>query len=123
MYHRKNSSNNDWPCAGRLNIFMFAETQSRYNTSGLQKETVAYPADGSYEIAAGDILFGIKVDPAADLAAFRVGTAAGLGDIVPDIAIAAAAGEWIQLNINAKVATTIHFSSITSNTSITFYKL
>lgn len=102
---------------------MFAETQSRYSTAGLQKESIVYAGDGSYEIAAGDILHGIKVEPAADLAAFRVGTAAGLGDLLPDTPVAAVTGEWIQLNINAKVATTIYFSTITSNTTITFYKL
>ena len=101
---------------------MFAQTRVKYN-AGLSQDIQTYIANGSYTIPAGKILLGIKVEPVADTDPFRVGTAAGLGDLVPDMPIAAATGEWIQLNINAKVATTIYFSDITSSTQITFYKI
>jgi|CXWL01.1.fsa_nt_gi hypothetical protein len=100
-----------------------SNTTCTYNP-GIIPELLSLAADGSYIIPAGDTILGCRIDPAANLAAFKIGTTNGGEEIIAAMAITSAAGESIQpLNIYAKVATTVYFGGITSLTEIRLYKL
>jgi len=91
---------------------------------GVRTETLTLNADGSYNIAAGITVLGCRVDPAANLAGFKIGSTNGGAEILAAVAVLAADGVSIQpLNVYAKAATTIYFGGITSQTTIKLYKL
>jgi hypothetical protein len=104
---------------------MFAETQARYIApgSGIAPDIEVYDADSSYNITAGKVLLGILVEPTANLAAFKVGSAPGLGDYLPESPVTSADGMWVQLNIYAKADTNIYLGGITSTTTVQFFKI
>jgi hypothetical protein len=101
---------------------MYAHTVAAYNP-GIIPQTKIYEVDGTFDKPGGKALLAIQVDPAADLAGFKIGSAVGLDDIIPAMAITAAAGYFMVMSLSKTAAQTLYIGGITSSTTIRFYKL
>lgn len=82
---------------------------------------VDFNADGAYVIPGGKTLIEILVKPEADIN-FKMGSAAGLDDIVPEQPVAAADPQVITLKLYANGNRTVYIGGITTATTIIFYK-
>lgn len=87
-------------------------------------ETITLNADGSIAVAAGTYIKEFIVNPTGNLAAFRAGITPGGNELLDDTAVNA--NEDLPIGIAAKyfrVAGTLYFTGITSQTEILIPKI
>jgi len=94
------------------------------NKSFQNRVIKSYTADGTYVIPKGTLLQNLVIKSTTNIASFKIGTAAGIGDI-SDEALSAGINSVYTLNLYAETATTLYFTGITGSagtTTITIFK-